>query len=149
MCRVFKETLAHNLRPNAIEQDIKAEDLTPVYETCEDVHELNPDHGDLEVTPEIGDYYLSAEIMILQGGTVTKGRVKSQKKDANGNPIGLANSNPILDTCKYIVEFTVGDETTVNANLIAEAMYAHCDPDGNQYDLLDSLINHRHLAKAI
>jgi hypothetical protein len=80
---------------------------------------------------------------------MTKGRVKSRKRDADGNPIGLANASPILDTCKYVMEFDDGDKTIVNANLIAEAMYAQCDPDGNQYALLDSLIDHRHLDKVI
>ncbi len=47
------------------------------------------------------------------------------------------------------MEFDNGDETTVNANLIAEAMYVQCDPDGNQYVLLDSLIDHRCLDKAV
>ncbi len=76
---------------------------------------------------------------------MTKGHVESRKRDADGNPVGLANANPILDTHEYVVEFYDGDETKVNANLIAEA----CDPDGNQYVLLDSLIDHRHLDKAI
>jgi hypothetical protein len=115
--------------------------LTPEYETYKDSHELDLDHGNLEVTPERGDNYLSAEILIPQGGTMTKGRVKSLKRFANGNPIRLANANPIPNSCKYVVEFDDGDKTTVNANLIAEAMYAQCDPDGNQYVLLDSLID--------
>jgi hypothetical protein len=72
-----------------------------------------------------------------------------QKRDANGNPIGLSNANPIVDTHKYVVEFDNGDETTVNVNLIAETMYAQCDPDGNQHVLLDFLIDHRCLNKAI
>jgi hypothetical protein len=33
--------------------------------------------------------------------------------------------------------------------LIAEAMYAQCDPDGNQYVLLDSIIDHKRLDSAI
>ncbi len=37
----------------------------------------------------------------------------------------------------------------LNANLIAEAMYAQCDPDGNQYVLLDSIIDHRQLDTAM
>jgi hypothetical protein len=64
MRRVFNETIAQNLGPNATEQDFPAEDLTPEYETYEDGHELDPDHGDLEVMPEIGDNYLSAEFLI-------------------------------------------------------------------------------------
>jgi hypothetical protein len=37
----------------------------------------------------------------------------------------------------------------LNANLIAEAMYAQCSPNGNQYVLLDSIIDHKRLDSAI
>jgi len=47
------------------------------------------------------------------------------------------------------VEFEDGDEAELNANLIAEAMYAQCDPNGNQYVLLDSLVDHRCLVTTI
>ncbi len=40
---------------------------------------------------------------------------------------------------EYTFTFDDGDETVVSANLIAEAMYVQCDPDGNQYVLLDSI----------
>jgi hypothetical protein len=78
-----------------------------------------------------------------------KGRVTSWKRDKDGNPVGLANTNPILDTREYTFTFDDGDETVLIANLIAEAMYAQCDPDGNQYVLLDSIIDHRRLDAAI
>ncbi len=54
-----------------------------------------------------------------------------------------------LNTRKYTFTFNNGDETILNANLIAEAMYAQCDPDGNQYVFLDSIIDHRQLDTAI
>ena len=128
----FDESITHHLGPTAKDTDFPAADLTPEYPTYDDDHELDPDHGDIEVTPEIGDNYLSAEISIPRGGSMVKGRVKSRKRDADGNPIGRADANPILDTRAYIVEFNDGDEAELNANLIAEAMYAQCDPDGNQ-----------------
>jgi hypothetical protein len=78
-----------------------------------------------------------------------KGPITSRKRDKDGNPIGLANANPILDTREYTFTFNNGDETVLNANLIAEAMYAQCDPDGNQYVLLDSIIDHRQLDSVI
>ncbi len=37
----------------------------------------------------------------------------------------------------------------MSTNLIAKAMYAQCDPDGNQYVLLDSIIDHKRLDSAI
>jgi hypothetical protein len=77
------------------------------------------------------------------------GCVTSHKRDKDGNPVGLANTNPILDTREYTFTFNNGDETVLNANLIAEAMYAQCDPDRNQYVLLDSIIDHKWLDSAI
>ncbi len=71
-----------------------------------------------------------------------KGHVTSWKRDKDGNPNGLAYANPILDTHEYMFTFDDGDETVLNANLIAEVMYAQCNPNGNQYVLLDSIIDH-------
>ena len=45
--------------------------------------------------------------------------------------------------------FDDGDVTELTANLIAESMYAQCDPNGNQYVLLDSLQDHRRLDTAL
>ncbi len=61
----------------------------------------------------------------------------------DGNLKGTANDNPILDTREYVVTFDDGDVTDLTANLIAETMYAQCDPDGNQYVLLDAIIDYR------
>ena len=71
------------------------------------------------------------------------------KRDNDGNPVGLTNANPILDTREYTFTFDNGDETVLNANLIAEAIYAQCNLEGNQYVLLDSIIDHRQLDTAI
>jgi hypothetical protein len=80
---------------------------------------------------------------------MTKGHVTAQKKDADGNPKGRANPNPILNTREYTVTFDDGDVTDLTANLIAESMYAQCDPNGNQCVLLDSLIDHQPLDTAL
>ncbi len=132
-----------------MEQDFPEEDLTPDYEFCDNDHDFDPDYGNLKLTPEMGDKYLSTEISIPCGGTLVKGHFTSHKRDKDSNPIGLANANPILDKHEYTFTFNDGDETILNANLIAEAMYAQYDPDGNQYVLLDSIIDHRQLDTAI
>ena len=142
MRRVFDETVASHLGPNATDQDFPAEDLTPDFDHYDNDHDLDPDHSDLEVTPEMGDNYLNTEISVPQGGTLSKGCVTARKRDLDGNPIGLANANPILDTCEYTFTFDDGDETILNVNLIAKAMYAQCNLDGNQYVLPDSIIDH-------
>ncbi len=80
---------------------------------------------------------------------MTKGCVMARKKEASGNPKEHANPNPILDTREYTVTFDDGDVTDLTANLIAESMYAQCDPNRNQYVLLDSLIDHQRLDMAL
>ena len=52
------------------------------------------------------------------------------KKDQEGNPVGIANNNPILDTCEYIIEFMDRHEETMTANLIAEYLFSQVDDDG-------------------
>jgi hypothetical protein len=123
--------------------------LTPNFDHYDNDRDLDLDHGDLEVTPEVGDNYLNAEISVPRGGTLSKGHVTAQKRDKDGNPIGLADANPILDMREYTFTFNEGDETVMSTNLIAKAMYAQCDPDGNQYVLLDSIIDHKRLDSAI
>ncbi len=102
-----------------------------------------------EITPETGDNYVNAKISFPKGGAMVWGCVISRKRDADGNPMGRAHTNPILDTRIYNVEFDNGDMTKLMTNLIAESMYAQCDPDGNQYLLLDQLIDHQSTDKAV
>jgi hypothetical protein len=149
MRRVFNETITYHLGPNAMEQDFLSEDLTPVYDFYDGDHDLDPDHGNLEVTLEMGDNYLNAEISVSRGGTQVKGHITSRKRYKDSNPVGLANANPILNTLEYTFTFDKGDETILNANLIAEAMYVQCNPDGSQYVLLDLIIDLRQLDTAI
>jgi hypothetical protein len=122
-----------------------AQDLTPDFDHYDNGHDLDPNHGDLEATLEVGDNYLNAEISVLQGGPLSKGCVTAQKQDKDGNHVRLANANTILDTHECTFTFDNGDETVMSANLIAEGMYVQCDPNGNQYVLLDSIINHKRL----
>ena len=53
------------------------------------------------------------------------------------------SSNLVLDTWTYEVEFNNGDVTEFTANMIAHAMYAQCNVNGNQYLLLDQLVDHQ------
>ena len=77
------------------------------------------------------------------------GRVTKRDRDLDGNPLVTAHVNPILDTRQYIIEFNDGDEAELSANVIATNMYAQCDTEGNQYVLLDSLIDIRRYTTAL
>jgi hypothetical protein len=144
----FDESIKHHLGPAALPQDFLAEETTdPIY--YDDTNAMDPEYGDAEVTPEIGDNYLSAELMLPKGGVLVKGRATAHKRDRDGNPVGCANDNPILDTRSYIADFNDGDQTELTANMIAESLYSQCDPDGNQYVLLEEIVDHQRLPTAI
>ena len=56
--------------------------------------------------------------------------------------MGSAHQNPALDTCMYEVCFPNGRAEELAANVIAEAIYAQCDDDENQYVLLDAIVDY-------
>jgi hypothetical protein len=58
----FDESMEHHLGPAALPQDFPAEDLTPDPTYFDDTNAMDPEYGDAEITPEIGDNYLSAEL---------------------------------------------------------------------------------------
>ena len=80
-----------------------------------------------EITPEAIDNYIGADIMISHGDTGAQGSVRRRKRDVEGNTIRISNSNTILDTQIYEVEFKDGSMSTSSANVIAESMYAQGD----------------------
>ena len=69
--------------------------------------------------------------------------MRRRKRDADGNPLGRENRNPILDSRLYEVEFPDGRTEEIAANAIAQAMYAQCDIDGTEYTILDSIVDYR------
>ena len=89
------------------------------------------------------DNYISVHMELSRGDTEAQGRVVKRSRDNDGNPIGRANDNPILDTCEYVVEFEDGHEAELAANVIAQSMCTQCDPDGNKYVLFDSITDYR------
>ena len=87
--------------------------------------------------------------MLSRGGNEARGRVTARARDSDRNPIGLANPNPILESRQYIVDFEDGTESYLTANAIAQSMYAQCYPDGNQYLMLDTIVNFRRSTNAL
>ena len=133
------------------ESDFPPDALTPVFDYYEDDDDGLIGSADTEETPtpEAGDYYLNASVMLPHGGTLARGRVVRRKRDREGNPIGRANANPILDTRSYEVEFEDGDVSELTANTIAESMYAMCDEDGHQILIFDEICDYRRSTTAL
>ena len=80
---------------------------------------------------------------------MARGHVVARSRDANGNVMGRSHTIPILDTRMYQVEFAGGEVTELTANVIAESMYAQCDSEGNEYLLIDVLVDYQKNNKAI
>ena len=80
---------------------------------------------------------------------MTQVRAVKRTRDNGGNVVDRAHDNPILDTRKYVVEFEGGEEAELTANVIAESMYAQCDPDGNLYVMFDSIVDYRKSTTAL
>ena len=92
---------------------------------------------------ELFDQYLTAQVLLDRGGEGQLGVVKQRKKDSNGNPVGLSNRNPLLDTREYEVEFPDGTIDVLTANTIAESLYSQVDQEGNSFAVLSGLVDHR------
>jgi hypothetical protein len=81
-------------------------------------------------TPESFDEYLSAQVALPVGGEARRGQVVRWKRDHNGRPVGIQNSNPLLDTREYEVEFPDGTTQSYAANVIAKNLYSQVDEEG-------------------
>ncbi|KAI2499147.1 Reverse transcriptase (RNA-dependent DNA polymerase) [Fragilaria crotonensis] len=56
----------------------------------------------------------------------------------------MGKQNPIFDTkIYYVVEFSDGQTAELATNVIAQNMFAMCNTEGNQYLLLEGLVDHR------
>ena len=108
-----------------------------------------PDADDLVVTPDTQDNYVGAEVNLSFGGTMRSGSVKRQARDTEGDLFGTRNSNPILETCSYEVEFPDGNVAEFSANVIAENMFSQCDGAGNRYRLMSGIVDHKSNNKAV
>ena len=99
--------------------------------------------------PEADDYdaeaydsYISAHVLLPKGDSYERATVLGRKRNQDGNPIGKANANPLLDTRVYDVEFDDGATQEYLANAIAESLYSQVDPEGNEFLLMDKIIDH-------
>ena len=63
--------------------------------------------------------------------------------DQDGELTGTAHNNLILDTHSYQVEFPDSQLGEYSANVIAQNVLSQCDPDGNQFLLMKSILDHK------
>ena len=75
--------------------------------------------------------------------------MKKRAIDVDGNPIGVAHNNILLDSRAYKVEFADGQTEILTANIIAENILAEVDAEGNRFLFMDEIEDHRQLDDAI
>jgi hypothetical protein len=116
--------------------DDDEETVTPA-----DPSATKPDADDF--TPEAYDQYLTAKVLLPQGGELQQATVIARKRDRDGKPVGKRNENPLLDTRVYEVQYPNGATAEITANLIAENIYSQVDQEGRSYSVLREIVDHR------
>ncbi len=96
-----------------------------------------------EFTMEAYDKFISAEVMLPQGDILVPAQVVGRKRGQDGNPIGQENTNPLLDSRVYEVEFPDGHIEEYVANIIAKNIYAEVDAEGNHFLIMDEITGHK------
>ena len=100
-------------------------------------------------TPEVNHNNVNYSVMFPRGNTYDRGKVIGRKIYASGNAVGRMNDNPILDTREYFFELDGGEVSKLTANVIAESMYTVCDDYGNDYLIMDWIVDYQNNDKAV
>ena len=152
----IKAKIGDSLKDKEMDSDLLQDHPAPPDDLFEDddeaIEPAEPDSAREEAddyTPEAFDNYLTAEVLLPHGGVMVKATVKDRKRNPDGNPTGRANSNPLLDTREYEVEFPDGSTDSFTANLIAENILSQVDEEGHSFSILKEIVDHRTNGKAL
>ena len=90
----------------------------------------------------LGDTLVNAEVLMPQGDSRVKCKVKRRHKSDDGQVTGQFHQNPMLNSIIYDVEFPNGAVREYGANIIAENMYSTLDEHGHQQQIMDGILDH-------
>ena len=141
--KALKETLGEPLTEEDLAGDPDYE--TPEMEPYNDAYDgKTPLVQDIyKADADTCDQYVGAQVELPNGDKMHTGKVVGCKRGPDGEVKGVANTNPILDTMTYDVEFPNGEITEYSANVIAEKMFAQCDIERNQFVLMAAFVDHK------
>jgi hypothetical protein len=118
-----------------------ADFVTPMFDCYED-DEVPPskmlDIDDIKKESDVDTYdqYIGSHVRVPIGNEIKTVKVTRRKRELDGTVRGRANTNPMLDTSNYETQFPDGCSDEYTANVIAENMYAQCDIEGRQFNLM-------------
>jgi hypothetical protein len=125
-----------------------ADFVTPTYECYEDDEVSSSKISDIDDIKEehdvdTYDQYVGAHVRVPIGDEIRSGKVVRRKRELDGTVRGRDNVNSMLDTRTYEIEFPDGRSDEYTANVVAENMYAKCDIEGRQYNLMEGIVDHK------
>jgi hypothetical protein len=131
-----------------------ADFITPTFDSYED-DEVPPskmpyiDDVKKESDVDTYDQYVGAHVRVPVGDEIKTGRVTRRNHELDGTVRGRENANPMLDTRNYEIQFPDGRTDEYTANVIAENMFAQCDIEGRQFNLMEGIIDHKTDGQAV
>jgi hypothetical protein len=110
-----------------------------------------PDIDDIKKEHDVDTYdqYVGAHIRVPIGDEIRSAKVIQRKRDLDGTVRGRANANPMSDTRTYEIELPDGRSDEYTSNVIAENVYAQCEIEGRQNNLMEGIIDHRTYGQAV
>jgi hypothetical protein len=104
-----------------------------------------PDIYDIKEENDVYTYdqYIGAHVRVPIGDEIRSGKVVRRKKELYDTVMGKANAHSMLETRTYENYFPDGRSDEYTANLIAENIYAQCDIEGRQYNLMEGIVDHK------
>ena len=111
--------------------------------------ELDQDNENQQDETEGPTLFANAEIYLPHGDRNEIAKVIGRKRNADGNFIGRAHANPILDSRVFTVRFPDGEEKDVAYNVLAEHLFSQVDEEGKQHQIFKEIVSHRKKKTAI
>ena len=131
------------------DEDPHPTDAREPYENIE-FPDADNEHFQEALAEELEDRYIGVKVLLPRSGKKHEATVISRKRTQDDKAlIGLPNSNPLLDSRIYTVEFPDGGTGEYATNVIAESIYSNVDDEGFDLGLIDGIIAHRKLDNAI
>jgi hypothetical protein len=131
------------------------EDLPDPYAVSEDnpdqLPEINDvvDQADAEKAVDTYHSFIGAEVIVTDAsGNRCMAKVLRRVRESYATD-NVGNQNIFNDCSVFKVEFPDGTIDRLNANVIAENLFAQVDEHGHQFQLLNEIVEHQHDESAI
>ena len=98
---------------------------------------------------EMDDEHIGQQVLLPQNDQMVLSKIIKRKRNADGSLVGTKNSNPILDSRIYEVEYPDGSAAEYATNVITECLYSQTDDNGNYDFTLSCITDHRCNSNAI